>query len=147
MTGSEWLMLGAGVALLLVSGVWHLGGILAIKACKPASGEHPYLAVLVTFWGLALLHLSEIALAAGGYWLALSLPDTGAITHESGTRMAGLLYFSGVSFATMGYTAQDATGAIRLLVMLQGLGGFMLITWSATFVYSVWDERFGHSGN
>jgi hypothetical protein len=56
--------------------------------------------------------------------------------------MAGLLYFSGVTFATLGFTAQKAVGAIRLLVMAEALGGFMLITWSATFVYSIWSDRF-----
>ena len=53
-----------------------------------------------------------------------------------------MLYFSGVTYATLGYTQQVAQGPIQLLAMMQSLGGFMLITWSAAFVYSIWDEQF-----
>ncbi len=142
MTGTEWTMLAIGLVLLLGSGAWHLGGILLIKRCKPDSGEHPYLAVLLTFWGIALLHLSEIALGAFAYSLVLSLPGAGSISDSFGSSASGLLYFSGITFTTLGLTQQTVSGPVRLLVMLQALGGFMLITWSATFVYSIWDERF-----
>ncbi len=142
MGGAEWVMVGAGLALLMVSGAWHLGGILLIKRLKPDSKSHPHLAVLITFWGLVLLHFTEIALAAIGYALALSVPGAGTISEGYGDSAGGLLYFSGITFTTLGLTQQTTAGPIRLLAMLQALGGFMLITWSATFVYSIWDERF-----
>lgn len=148
MSGAEWAMLGAGLALLLAGGAWHLGGILLIKRIKPDSHNHPHFSVLLTFWGLVLLHVSEIALAAWCYSLALSFPGAGrisegcGITEGCGSGAAGLLYFSGIVFSTLGFTQQTTSGPIRLLVMLQSLGGFMLITWSATFAYSVWDDRF-----
>lgn len=148
MTGAEWAMLGAGLVLLLAGGAWHLGGILLIKRIKPDSHNHPLFSVLLTFCGLVLLHVSEIALAAWSYSLALSFPGAGTISESCGTGepcgtgAARLLYFSGIVFSTLGLTEQTASGPIRLLVMLQSLGGFMLITWSATFAYAVWNERF-----
>jgi hypothetical protein len=36
----------------------------------------------------------------------------------------------------------DANGPIRLMVMMLSLSGFMLITWSATFIYTIWGETF-----
>ncbi len=142
MTATEWLVLGAGLVLLFASAPWHLGGLLLIKRIKPSGGNNGFLAILLTFWSLMLLHLSEIAIAAGMYWLVMLAPDAGTITHATGSEMAALLYFSGVTFATLGFTSQHAEGPIRMLVMLEALGGFMLITWSATFVYSIWSERF-----
>jgi hypothetical protein len=147
MSGAEWAMLGAGLALIMAAGAWHLGGILLIKRLKPDSRHHPHLAVLITFWGLVLLHFSEIVLAALFYALVLSFPGAGSIREGYGEGLGGLIYFSGISFATLGFTQQIAAGPIRLLAMLQSLGGFMLITWSATFVYSIWDERFRQTGN
>ena len=142
MTQTEWLILAYGFALLLGSGAWHLSGIVLIKRITPDPGKRPFLGVLLTFWGLAILHVSEIVLGAVAYWLALSFSEAGLIAKGYGDTMAGLLYFSGINYATLGYTQQVAHGPIRLLAMLQALGGFMLITWSATFVYSIWDEQF-----
>ncbi|BBC71945.1 conserved hypothetical protein [Altererythrobacter sp. B11] len=135
-------MLVAGLAMLFLLGAWHMAGIHLIRRVRPVSDSRPYLAVMVAFWGLVLLHFSEIVLGAGAYALALSFPDTGSISHVGGSRAAGLLYFSGINFATLGFTGQDARGPVRLLVMLQALGGFMLITWSATLVYSIWGDEF-----
>jgi hypothetical protein len=142
MSGAEFAMLGAGLALLMISGAWHLGGILLIERVKPDSGRHPHFAVLLTFWCLIILHFSEIAIAAAAYALALTIPGAGSISEGYGDSAGGLLYFSGITFTTLGFTQQTTVGPVRLLAMLQALGGFMLITWSATFVYSIWDERF-----
>lgn len=144
MSSAEWITLGCGLLFIAFLGAWHLGGLLLIRKAKPSSGQHPYFAVLVTFWGLLLLHFSEIALGALAYALVLGIEGTGTLSEGYGSSMGGLLYFSGTTFATLGFTQQTATGAVRLLVMLQALGGFMLITWSATFVYSIWEERFRH---
>jgi len=142
---AEWLMLGAGMLTQMASGAWHLAGILFLKRVVPSAKQHPYWGVLLTFWGLLLLHASEIAFGAWAYSIALSVPGAGRIAQGYGNTSGGLLYFSGITYATLGYTQQVAKGAIRLFAMLQSLGGFMLITWSATFVYSIWDEQFRQS--
>lgn len=51
-----------------------------------------------------------------------------------------MIYFSGINFTTLGYTQIEAMGPIRLINMMQSLGGFMILTWSATFIYSVWKK-------
>lgn len=142
MTGSETMMILGGLGGVALLGLWHLGGLLALTWLKPAGGERHALAVLVTFWGLLLLHFSEIVLCAVMLHLALAMPGAGEISGGPGAGAAGLLYFAGINFTTLGLTDQTARGAIRLLIMLQSLGGFMLLTWSATFVYSVWEERY-----
>lgn len=142
MQAAEWMTLGAGLLLLMAGGAWHLGGILLIKHVTPRVSKRPFLGVLLTFWGLVILHSSEIAVTALVYAAALTIPGVGSIAEGYGDSPAGLLYFSGINYATLGYTQQIARGPIRLLAMLQALGGFMLITWSATFVYTIWAEQF-----
>ena len=144
MVGSEWMMLGSGILLLLLSGVWHLGGILLTQRLKPDPESHRFVGVLVASWGLAVLHFSEIALGALGYAIVLALPGAGTIHSGYGTDLAGLLYFSGITYTTLGLTGQTVEGPVQLLAMLP-LGGFMLLTWSAAFVYSIWEEQFRNS--
>ena len=145
MTSVEWGMLVSGLLLLFVIGAWHLGGLLLIRKVMPNPGDRPFLGLLLAFWCLALLHSSEIALTAWAYYYALGFEGTGSISGGYGPGAAGLIYFSGVTYATLAYTQQIAEGPIQLLGMMQALGGFMLITWSATFVYSIWDEQFRHT--
>lgn len=127
---------------LFAGGVWHLFGIRAINAVVESLKAGGNLSVLIAFWGLAVLHLSEIVAGAGVYYLATEEWALGTIEKGYGSSFVGLVYFSGVTFATLGYTQQDAMGPVRLIVMVQALAGFMLITWSATFVYSIWQKHF-----
>jgi hypothetical protein len=143
MTAAEWIMLAVGLFLLMASGAYHLGGILLIRRITPQVRERPILGVLLTFWALVVLHSSEIAIAAAVYAAVLAVPGAGSIAEGYGDSAGGLLFFSGTNYSTLGYTQQIARGPIRLLAMLQALGGFMLLTWSATFVYSIWADQFG----
>jgi hypothetical protein len=144
MTDSEWTVLASGIGLLLVYGLLHMSGLELIRTLKPKQEKHRYAGLLFTFWGLALLHLIEIAMGAGLLAFLLSYPAHGALSSGFGSTVADYLYFAGVSFSTLGYAQLEAHGAIRLLVMMLALSGFMLITWSATFIYTIWGETFRH---
>lgn len=142
MTGSELEVLACGIVVLFLYGLFHVGGLEVIRRTKPNQKRHRYLGLLSTFWGLALLHLAEIGFAAVVLSVLLSHPDYGTLSNGPGSSAADYLYFAGVSYATLGYTQLEAEGAIRLFVMLLSLSGFMLITWSATFIYAIWGESF-----
>lgn len=142
MTDNEVVVLACGIGLIFLYGLLHVAGLELIRRAKPKQEKHRYLGLLFTFWGLALLHLLEIAGAATLFAVLLSNPANGTLTQSLGSSAADYLYFAGVSFATLGYTQLEAQGAIRLLVMTVSLSGFMLITWSATFIYTIWGESF-----
>lgn len=143
MTEPELHVLGWGVALLFAYGIVHLAGLEAIRRLKPDRHQHSPFGLLLTFWGLATLHMLEIGIAAFSIANLLDNPAYGALSHSpGGSDAADYLYFAGISFVTLGYTGMDAQGPIRLMVMMLSLSGFMLITWSATFIYTIWGEIF-----
>ncbi len=142
MTDAELKVLVWGVALLFGYGPLHLAGLEVIRRTKPKQHKHRFLGLLFTFWGLVLLHMLEIAVAAMVLAQLLNMPEAGTLSEGFGSTAADYLYFAGVSFATLGYTQLEAHGAVRLLVMMLSLSGFMLITWSATFIYTIWGETF-----
>ena len=142
LTQDEWLALALSVGLLLASGVWHLFGILGIRRLNLAFARGGVFSVLISFWGIALLHMSEIIVGAGFYGVAIYWLGLGEVVRGYGDSPAGLLYLSGVTYATLGYTEQVVHGPLRLMTMTNALGGFMLITWSATYVYTIWGEHF-----
>ena len=133
-----------GFVLVSLLGIGHHYGLLAVRAVKPRSDNKRGAAIVVTFLGLLVLHTVEIVAFAGAYEVLLTWGALGDFGEAYDGSWEGLIYFSGVNFATLGYTQIETTGSIRIINMMQSLGGFMVLTWSATFLYSVseraWQE-------
>lgn len=146
MDSQSWLALGIGVALLLLAGLWHLVWIRAINRLDDRIGP-AHLSVIAAFWGIALLHLSEIAIGAVVYALAVKWLGLGTLGEGYGDTAADFLYLSGITYTTMGFAHEDVNGPVRLITMVNALAGLMLITWSATYVYSIWGNNFRDIGD
>ena len=129
------LLLGFTFVGLL--GIAHHFGLLVVRHAQPESRTRPWWAIAVTFLGLLLLHTAEILAFALVYRLLIAWGGLGGFGDAFDNSWSGLIYFSGINFATLGYTQIEAEGPIRLVNMMQSLGGFMILTWSATFLYSV----------
>ncbi|HEV7277886.1 MAG TPA: ion channel [Devosiaceae bacterium] len=126
-----------GLVLVAALGVGHHYGLLAVRAVQPAADDKPQAAIMIAFLGLLALHTIEILAFAAAYRVLLDWGAVGTLGGGYDDSWSGLIYFSGINFATLGYTQIEASGPIRMINMMQSLGGFMVLTWSATFLYSV----------
>lgn len=99
------------------------------------------LRVLFGIVGVLLMHAVEILLFAGGYALALEIGQVGAIGGMGHPRFVDLLYFSAITYTTVGYGDLAPLGALRFMAAAESLAGFVLVSWSASFTYLVM-ERF-----
>ncbi|SEO14738.1 ion channel [Palleronia pelagia] len=124
----------AGFALTAAFGVAHHFALAGILRIAPHHGQHPKSGVVVTFVSLLALHTAEFtALAAVNHWLLGAVfPDA----FEAPPAFADTLYLTGIAFTTLGYASLEASGGFRMLLLFQSLLGFMLLTWSATFLFS-----------
>ena len=138
--------LATGLIFVLVLGMVHHVGVLTIIRITPHAGGRGHAAVLVTFAGLALLHSVEIVAAAVALAGLLQIEGFGGLAGAYGGTWEGLIYLSGMSFVTLGYTDIKAEDSIRLVVMFLSLGGFMVLTWSATLLYSVCGKAWREGG-
>lgn len=126
-----------GFLLVAALGVAHHYGLLAVRAIMPSSDGRPRAAIVTAFLGLLALHTLEILAFAVAYHLLLEWGALGDLGGGFDSSWNGLIYFSGINFATLGYTQIETSGTLRMVNMMQSLGGFMVLTWSATFLYSV----------
>jgi hypothetical protein len=65
----------------------------------------------------------------------LQLPGSGAI---AGAHPAGLLdavYLSATTFSTLGFGDLAPVGPVRFITGTEAVSGFILITWSASFLF------------
>lgn len=83
------------------------------------------IAMVTTVLGLFLIHTFEIWLWAGLY-----------VTVEAISPFADALYFSTVTFSTVGYGDIIVGPQWRLLASLEAINGFLLIGWSTAYLVS-----------
>lgn len=91
--------------------------------------------VLVGVYGVILLHVVEIWLFGLALWLLLLMPHTGSLDTVAPVTFLDAVYLSAETFTTVGYGDLAPLGAIRFLAGTEALTGFILITWSASFLY------------
>lgn len=133
-----------GIVLVLLLGVVHHFGLRALDGTTGQADTHPNRTMIGIFAGLVLLHTLEILGFAGVYALLLQWEwPEGGLSGEYDGSWQHVVYFSGINFITLGYTKIDLTGPLRMISMMESLGGFMVLTWSATFIYSVWQKAVG----
>lgn len=86
--------------------------------------------VLAAFLG----HTIAVWLYAAAYWL-LTASGLGAIAGVHDLGFFDHLYFSVVSYTSLGFGDQVPVGHARLLSGVEALNGLTLIAWSASFTY------------
>ena len=137
------LTLLIGFLMVALLGIAHHYGLVVLDTATADAKRHPQRALISTFVSLLLLHVLEILAFALAYRGLLQWDGIGGLGNKYDGSWTDLIYFSGTTYVTLGYTQLEASGPFRLIVMMQSLGGFMVLTWSATFIYSVWGKARG----
>ena len=121
-----------GFALMAGAVAIHLvGGLAAILRLRRRVANHPgdstlfALQVLVElFAALLLLHLMQVSLWALLYWWQIGWDFNTA------------LYFSTVTYATIGYGDVVPPPQWRLVAVTEGLTGVLMLGWSSAMVFA-----------
>jgi hypothetical protein len=97
----------------------------------------PRFKVLLGVGTIFMAHVLEIWLFALGYFFTLQFPMMGSLVGNiSGDGiLLDCAYLSFVTFTTLGYGEIVAQGYLRYLTGIEALTGFILITWSASFLF------------
>jgi hypothetical protein len=97
--------------------------------------------VLLGVYGVILLHVFEILMFGTAMWAVLGqIDDTGSLNGEPHAALLDSIYLSASAFTTVGFGDVVPVGPIRFLSATESLIGFILITWSASFLYLEMDQ-------
>jgi hypothetical protein len=91
--------------------------------------------VLYGIGSVILLHVIQISIFGVALWLLLLWPACGSLAGQDSYGLLDYIYFSAVTFSTVGFGDLSPVGAIRFFSASEALTGFVLITWSASFTY------------
>lgn len=99
--------------------------------------------VLVGIIGVLMMHAVEITFFAAGYAGVHAIDGAGAIHGMPHPEFLELLYFSAITYTTVGYGDLVPVGALRFIAAVESLAGFVLVSWSASFTYLVMERFWG----
>ena len=131
-TFNEQLLIGAGIVALCVlihgDGLFALQRSLLSEGMKERMRRLPPLSLrgtlftLLVVFALIALHFFEIWLFAILFLLLRALPD-----------FPDALYFSTITYATVGYSDANMSQDWRMIGALEGIMGVILLGWSTAF--------------
>lgn len=122
------------LALFVATVAIHYEVLSAVFAALPNLGIPRRLRILVAMAAIFGAHLAEIALYAIAFY-GLETLQLGSIGGDFHGTWLDYFYFSTTSYTTMGVGDLAPHGLLRLVAGLEGLNGFVLIGWSASFTY------------
>jgi hypothetical protein len=120
------LLMTAAVAIHLVGG---LAVLLRLQRWMAVEPRHPTLRALLVlvalFAALMVLHLMQVSLWALLYWWRI------------GWDLNTALYFSTTTYATIGYGDVVPPAEWRLVAVMEGLTGVLMLGWSSALVFAI----------
>jgi Ion channel len=135
---SDWLInlavVVATIAAVSLCVLVHYEGLLFTSRRLARLGGPPRVKVLYAIGSVLALHVIEIWVFGLVLWLLLRLPECGNLG-PGALHLFDYIYFSSATYTTVGFGDLAPHGPIRFLAGTEGLTGFVLITWSASFTY------------
>jgi hypothetical protein len=124
------------VLTVLVSVTIHYESFVRLSDWLEKSGRRGRQRILMMVLSLIVIHGVEIGLFGLTAWgLVEFVSGSGMVVAAYSLAMTDYLYFSAITFTTLGYGEMYPDGPIRFLFSAEALSGFALITWSASLTF------------
>lgn len=91
--------------------------------------------MILVMLAIFFTHFVEVLIFAVGYMVAAHGLGLGTLIGEAGTSFADFVYYSMVSYTSLGLGDIFPTGGLRLITGIEALIGLLMITWSASFTF------------
>ena len=128
------LALIIALSLIVLSCVIHYRALRMVSSCyagRPATVSQLLFTVLVSF----IAHYLVISLYAIAYFFMTDYLSIGHLSGDFNGTLMEFLYYSAVSYTSLGLGDIWPHGHIRLITSIEAINGLFLIGWSVTFTY------------
>jgi hypothetical protein len=114
----------------------HYEGLsLLSRGLMARHARHPRRKVLFGVLGVLGLHGVEIWMFGGAMWGVTRVEGAGHLTGDVAPTLLDAVYLSAMNYTTVGAIDVSPEGPLRLLTGVTALAGFVMITWSASFIF------------
>lgn len=131
----NWLVVAVSILIVALCVLAHYEVLSACNRYLPVLSPRRNRRVLVLIFIVLLAHVAEIWMFGVGYFLLSRNFALGGLTGLPTTELPDFVYFSAVTYSTLGFGDAVPVGPIRFLAGLESLTGFVMITWSASYTF------------
>lgn len=139
-----WLTGMATAVAVVVCVLLHYEGLRLLSDRLPAPRHYHRRRIIFLILSLLLLHVIEVWIFGGAYYVLLHLDGYGELVGAAGASFIDCIYFSASVFTTVGFGDIYPVGAIRTMTGTEGIVGLTMITWSASYTFvemlKTWDK-------
>lgn len=131
-------MITVVVNALIVGGaiLAHFEMLHRLRLVVPRIAVPARMRVLLALFGAILAHLVEVVIFAVSYVVLLQVEGYGILTgNTTDSTWLDCLYFSFLTYTTVGIGDIEPLGSIRFLAAMESLAGFVLLSWTASFMF------------
>lgn len=134
-----------GINTLVVVGVVmvHYECLHWLRVWLPASLRYYRARLVLGVFGALAAHVIEIWIFAFVYHLMHHAEGWGTLQGNFEGYLSDCAYFSFTAYTTLGFGDIEPIGDLRYLAGLEGLAGFVLLTWSASFLFLEMQRNWG----
>lgn len=125
------------VLATVASVIFHLGAAEALLSRwqREARLKRWRLAILIV--GFIVVHLLEAAIFAVVMSILIGSGDYGSLQGVDTNDFGTLLYYSAITYTTVGYGDVTPVGDIRIFAAVEALVGMVLVAWTASVIFTV----------
>ncbi len=132
--------------LVLGTVLIHYEALRLTSAVLPRLAVPPRPRILVVIIAMFAAHTVEVWLHAIAYYLLADHFGIGSFGGHFGAGFADYLYFSTVTYTSLGFGDVYPLGGLRLIAGVETLTGLVMIAWSASFTYLAMEKFWGLHG-
>ena len=115
----------------------HYEGLRILTDKVPMPRHHNRKAVVGLILCLLVMHVIQIWIFGVAYYVLLAWLGIGELQGMETVNLFDCIYFSAMSYTTIGFGDIVPLGSLRLLTGTEGLTGLVMITWSASYTFLV----------
>lgn len=129
------LAMAASTLLVMLTVLIHYEALRLVSDLLPDLRIPPRSKILFVIFGSFLAHTLEVWLYALGLYLLGTDTTVGELKGQLSGGFSEYLYFSTVTYTSLGLGDVWPEGALRLVTGVESLNGLVLIGWTASYTY------------
>ncbi len=127
--------MAASAIMVYITIFVHYETLTLVSVINDALPKNRHLRLFCIITGVFLAHTLEVWLYAIAYYVLAEWMGLGGVGGDFSESFRSYLYFSTVSYTSLGLGDLYPIGTLRLVTGIEALNGLLLIAWSGTYTY------------
>jgi hypothetical protein len=125
----------SSLALVCACVIFHYEALSTCHRYLLVLGQRRRPRALILIGVVLIAHIAEIWLFGAGYYLLRGDDALGTLRGLEKTGLADFVYFSAMTYTTVGFGDVVPSGPIRLLAGAEAITGLVMLAWSASYTF------------